>query len=65
MSKYKVDYRLNVPMGNVTLLGGRFKKAFDNNISFLKKFDIDRMLYWYRANAGKPAPGANALCGAS
>jgi len=58
VSKYKVEYRLNVPEGNVTLLGGRFKKAFDNNISFLKKFDSDRMLYWYRANAGKNAPGA-------
>jgi len=58
MKKYQVEYKLQVPMGGVTLTGGRFRRAFDNNISFLKKFDVDRILYWYRVHAGRPAPGA-------
>ena len=57
MGKYKVAYRADVPVGGVRLTGGRLKQAFDNNIAFLKGFDIDRMLYWYRVHAGKPAPG--------
>ena len=44
--------------GNVRLTGGRLKTAFDNNISFLKKFDIDRIMYWFRVASGKPAPNA-------
>lgn len=43
-------------IGGVTLTGGRLKTVFDNNISFLKKFDVDRMMYWFRVSAGKPAP---------
>ena len=57
MAKYAVDYRLKVPMGGVQLTEGRLKNAFDNNIAFLKDFDVNRMLYWYRVQAGKPAPG--------
>jgi len=63
MEKYRVNYSLNVPVGGVTLTGGRFKNAFDNNISFLKKFDPDRILYWFRVNAGTPAPGAPYAAG--
>ncbi len=63
MGKHAVPYQLKVPMGGVTLTGGRFKKAFDNNIRFLKGFDLDRMLYWYRVHAGKPAPGAPYAAG--
>ena len=55
--KYAVEYALKAPMGGVKLTGGRLKKAFDNNVSFLKGFDVDRMLYWYRVHQGKPAPG--------
>ncbi len=44
--KYAVEYALKAPMGGVKLTGGRLKKAFDNNVSFLKGFDVDRMLYW-------------------
>lgn len=55
--KYAVEYVLKAPMGGVKLTGGRLKKAFDNNVSFLKGFDVDRMLYWYRVHQGKPAPG--------
>ena len=63
MSKYAVAYQLQVPSGGVTLTEGRFRKAFDNNIAYLKKFDLDRMLYWYRVHAGKPAPGAPYAAG--
>ncbi|MDR1892423.1 MAG: glycoside hydrolase family 127 protein [Oscillospiraceae bacterium] len=44
--------------GGVRLTGGRLKEAFDNNLAFLKRFDVDRMLYWFRVHAGEPAPGA-------
>ncbi len=57
MEKYKVPYAAEVAMGKVKLTGGRLLKAFENNIEFLKGFDIDRMLYWYRVHAGKKAPG--------
>ena len=57
MAKYSVEYKANVPVGGVRLTGGRLKQSFDNNIAFLKGFDLDRMLYWYRVHAGKPAPG--------
>lgn len=55
--KYRVPYRLSVPMGGVKLEGGRLGRAFANNLGFLKGFDLDRMLYWYRVHAGKAAPG--------
>ncbi len=54
--KYAVPYALSVPTGGVTLTGGRLYKAFENNIGFLKGFDTDRMLYWYRVHKGKKAP---------
>ena len=57
MGKYAVEYRINKPMGGVQLTGGALKDAFENNVNFLKKFDMDRMLYWYRVHKGKPAPG--------
>lgn len=57
MDKYREPYRLEVPMGGVRLTGGRFLTAYENNIRFLKGFDLDRMLYWYRVHKGKPAPG--------
>ena len=63
MSKYAVDYALQVPTGGVTLTGGRFLRAFDNNVRFLQGFDVDRMLYWYRVQAGRPAPGAPYAAG--
>ena len=57
MSKYSIQYRADVPTGGVRLTGGRLKKSFDDNIAFLKGFDLDRILYWYRVHAGKPVPG--------
>jgi len=64
MEKYRVPYKADVPNGGVRLTGGRLKDAFDNNIAFLKGFDLDRMLYWYRVHAGKPAPGVPYAAGA-
>ena len=40
----KVPYLLQAPVKGVKLLDGRFLRAFNNNIAFLKRFDIDRML---------------------
>jgi len=54
---YKIPDKVQIPYSGVKLTGGRLKKLWDNNISFLKRFDTDRMLYWYRVRAGKPAPG--------
>ena len=56
--KYLVKNSAFPPVGNVRLTGGRLKTVFDNNIAFLKKFDLDRMMYWFRVSAGKPATGA-------
>ena len=56
-NKYAVPYKLNAPMSGVRLTGGRLGKMFSNNIEFLKGFDIDRMLYWYRVHKNKDAPG--------
>lgn len=57
VEKYKVPYRLQAPMDGVRLTGGRYKKVFDNNVRFLKDFDVDRILYWYRVHKGVDAPG--------
>ena len=57
-SRLKIKNRIQTPFGGVRFTGGRLKTAFDNQISFLKRFDLDRMMYWYRDNAGEDAPGA-------
>ena len=54
--KYAVPYAASAPMGGVTLRGGRLGKAFENNIAFLKGFELDRMMYYYRVHAKKAAP---------
>lgn len=54
---YQIPDKVHIPYNGVKLTGGRLKTLWDNNISFLKRFDLDRMLYWYRVRAGKPAPG--------
>ena len=61
--KYAVKYRLQVPSSGVLLKSGRLSEAFENNIRFLKGFDTDRMMYWFRVHAGKDAPGAPYACG--
>lgn len=63
MGKYAIPYRVQVPQAHVMLTDGRLKRAFDNNIRFLRDFDTDRILYWYRVHAGKPAPGVPYAAG--
>jgi len=54
--KHAIPFKASAPTSGVKLTGGRFKKAFENNIRFLKGFNLDRILYYYRVHAGKPAP---------
>lgn len=56
-SRVVVPNQVQLPIGGVRLTGGRLQQVWNNNVSFLKRFDVDRMLYWYRVYAGKPAPG--------
>ena len=49
--------RLFNPLNGVKLTGGLFKQTFDNNIRYLKRINVDAMLYWFRRRAGKDAPG--------
>ena len=63
MAKYAVEYALRAPMGGVRLTGGRFQQAFEKNLSFLRGFDPDRMMYWFRVRAGRPAVKAPYACG--
>jgi len=56
--KAVVPNKVELLYGNVTLTDGRMKEAFDNNIAFLKRFDVGRILYWFRVFAKKDAPGA-------
>ncbi len=63
LNKYAVPYQVDVPTGNVRLTGGRLRSSFEHNIAFLKDFDLDRILYWYRVHAGKAAPGVPYAAG--
>lgn len=45
------------PLYGVKLTRGLFKETFDNNIRYLKRINVDAMLYWFRRRAGKDAPG--------
>lgn len=56
--KIKISNRALPLTGGVKLTDGRLKELFDNNIDFLHRFDVDRMMYWFRVNAGRPAPNA-------
>jgi DUF1680 family protein len=55
--KNVVKDRLFSPLHGVRLTRGLFKQAFDNNIGYLKRIDMNAMLYWFRVRAGKDAPG--------
>lgn len=57
-NKFTIKNNAEPIIGNVRLTSGKCKEIFDNNISFLKKFDFDRMMYWFRVCKGKPATGA-------
>ena len=56
-NKLKVKDKIFTPQNGVSLKEGIFKKAFDNNRTFLKTLNIDSMLYWFRVKNGRPAPG--------
>ena len=53
-----IPNKVNPLIGGVTLTEGRLAEVWDNNVRFLKRFDTDRMLYWFRVYAGVDAPGA-------
>lgn len=53
-----VRNRAELLFGGVRLEGGRLSEVFENNLRFLDRFDVDRMLYWFRVQAGQEAPGA-------
>ncbi len=46
-------------LSDVTLLDGPFKHSRDLNISHLLKYNVDRLLYCYRADAGLPTNGVS------
>lgn len=52
-------YTNEFPLGDVTLLDGPFKHSMDLNISHLMKYNVDRLLYCYRADAGLSTKGVS------
>ena len=57
MTHEVVPLAASVPERGVSLTGGLFKRAFENNIAYLKSLSMDATLYWFRVKAGLPAPG--------
>lgn len=55
--KNRVKDKIFSPLFGISLTHGLFKETFDNNIEYLKRIDLDSMLYWFRKRAGKDAPG--------
>jgi len=52
-----VAYRLNAPLSGVSLQGGVFETAMENNIQYLlESFSVDDLLNEFRNRAGKPNP---------
>ncbi|MHB1935964.1 MAG: beta-L-arabinofuranosidase domain-containing protein [Acidobacteriaceae bacterium] len=50
-------YRVQVPRGGVTLQGGIFQMAMENNIAYLlNSYSVDELLRQFRERAGKPNP---------
>ena len=54
----KVKNKVNLLFSGVKLEGGRLAEVFENNVKFLKRFDFDRMMYWFRVKNDKYAPKA-------
>ncbi|HEX2999996.1 MAG TPA: beta-L-arabinofuranosidase domain-containing protein [Armatimonadota bacterium] len=57
MNRAVVPLQAQAPATGVTLTGGVFQQAFENNIGYLKGLSQDSILYWFRVKAGLPAPG--------
>jgi DUF1680 family protein len=55
--KNVIKDHLFTPLHGVTLESGLFGQTFANNLGYLKRLDLDAMLYWFRQRAGRPAPG--------
>lgn len=55
--KNEIKDSLFSPVSGVELTGGLFRDVFENNIRYLKRLDVDAMLYWFRRRAGRNAPG--------
>ena len=52
-----VEYQAKVPLTGMTLDGGIFQTALDQNIGYLlDSFSVDELLRQFRARAGKPNP---------
>jgi uncharacterized protein len=52
-----VEYQARVPLTGVTLQGGIFQTALENNIGYLlDSFSVDELLRQFRQRAGKPSP---------
>lgn len=54
----KVKNKVDLLFSDVKLTGGRLSEVFENNIKFLKRFDYDRLMYWFRVKNNKYAPKA-------
>jgi DUF1680 family protein len=53
----RVPYRLNAPLGGVSLKGGVFEHAMDNNVRYLLEwYTVDDLLSEFRMRAVKPDP---------
>ena len=54
----RIERRLEpLPYGQVRLLPGPVKDAFDTNLRYLKTLEPDRFLWTFRRNAGLATPG--------
>jgi DUF1680 family protein len=52
-----VEYKAHAPLTGVTLHGGLFQTALEQNIGYLlDSFSVDQLLRQFRARAGKPNP---------
>jgi DUF1680 family protein len=52
-----VPFDVSVPLSGVSLQGGLFHQALENNITYLlTSFSVDEMLRPFRERAGKPVP---------
>ena len=50
-------YKVQVPRSGVTLQGGIFQSAMENNIAYLmNSYSVDQLLRQFRERAGKPNP---------
>lgn len=56
-NKVKVQDKVYTPVNGVTLKDSLFKTVFDNNVKYLKKLNMDSMLYWFNDKMGLEKKG--------